>query len=135
MCGLCKAHATMPGVGVQHVLYPPGFSVSYACLCHNTRNFWKFCNTSILVPESSGSSVRPPYPCPESTNPTDLKRENLFLSAAREAECGGGALPGTVCSLPIVVENRKEVETTSVRVQHEYSDDEDLLYMGDCSKI
>ena len=29
--------------------------------CHNTRNFWKFHNTFIPVPETSGSSVRLPY--------------------------------------------------------------------------
>ena len=38
----------------------------------------------------------------------------------------GNALPGTVRSLPVVVENRKEVVFPSHRVQHEY--DEDFLY-------
>ena len=40
----------------------------------------------------------------------------------------GGALPRTVRSLPVVVENRKEVVAIpSVRVQHEYSYNEDFL--------
>ena len=39
--------------------------------CHNTRNFCGFCNSSIPVPKTSGSSVRLPYPYPESTNPTE----------------------------------------------------------------
>ena len=39
----------------------------------------------------------------------------------------GGALPGTVRSLPVVVENRKEVVISSVRVQDEDSHDEDFL--------
>ena len=48
----------------------------------------------------------------------------------------GGALPGTVRSLPVVVENRKEVVTPSVRVQREYSHDDDSLYERLlCSKI
>ena len=59
-CELCKTRATIPGVRVHHVLYPPGTSVSFVCPCHNTRNFWKFGNTSIPVPETSGSSGRPP---------------------------------------------------------------------------
>ena len=67
----CASLAIIPGVRVQHVLYPTGASGSSVCLCHNTRNFWKFCNTSIPVPETSGSSVRPPYSYPESTNPTE----------------------------------------------------------------
>ena len=37
----------------------------------------------------------------------------------------GGALPGTVRSLPVVMENRKQVVIPSVRVQHKYSHDED----------
>ena len=41
--------------------------------CHNTQNFCKFCNTFIPVPETSGSSVRLPYPDPEVTNPTEHK--------------------------------------------------------------
>ena len=45
----------------------------------------------------------------------------MFLSAGREAECGEAALPGTVRSLPDVV-------ISSVRVQHEYSHDDDFLY-------
>ena len=39
----------------------------------------------------------------------------------------GGALPGTVRSLPVVVENHKELVIPSIRVQHEYSHDEDFL--------
>ena len=36
----------------------------------------------------------------------------------------GGALPGTVSSLPVVVENREEVVIpSSARVQHEYGGD------------
>ena len=38
----------------------------------------------------------------------------------------GIALAGTVRSLPVVLENRKEVVFPSPRVQHEY--DEDFLY-------
>ena len=63
--------ATITGVRVQHFLYPPGASVSSVRPCHNTRNFCEFCNTSIPVPETAGSSVRLPYPYPESTNPTE----------------------------------------------------------------
>ena len=70
-CKFCTSFATIPGVRVQHVLYPTGTSGSSVRLCHNTRNFWKLCNTSIPVPETSGSSVRPPYPYPESTKPTE----------------------------------------------------------------
>ena len=70
----CTAVATIPGVRVQHVMYMLGtsvssvrlFSVSYVRLCHNTRNFWKFCKTFVPVPGPSGSSVRSPYPYPES---------------------------------------------------------------------
>ena len=68
--------ATIPGVRVQHVLRPPGASVSSVCLCHNTRNFREFCTISIPVPESSGSSVKPPYPYPESTKPTEHSLES-----------------------------------------------------------
>ena len=74
LCEFCETRATIPGVLVQHVLYPPGSSLGSASLCHNTRNFWKFCNTSIPVPETSGSFVRLPYPYPEPTSPTELKR-------------------------------------------------------------
>ena len=77
-CEFCKTRATIPGVREHHGLYPPGTSVSYVCLCNNTRNLWKLCNTSIPVPETCGSYVRPPYPCPESTNPTELKRETFY---------------------------------------------------------
>ena len=48
--------------------------------CHNTRNFCEFCNTSVPVPETSGSSVRLPYPYPQSTNPTE---HNLGVDASR----------------------------------------------------
>ena len=61
----------IPGVRVQHFLYLPGTSVSSVRPCHNTRNFCEFCNTSIPVPKASGSSVRLPYPYPESANPTE----------------------------------------------------------------
>ena len=44
------ARATIPGVRVQHVLYPLGTSVSYVHLCHNTRYLWKFCTTSVSLP-------------------------------------------------------------------------------------
>ena len=40
----------------------------------------------------------------------------------------GGALPGTVRSLPVVAENRKYMVLQSVRVQQEYSYDADFLY-------
>ena len=73
-CKFCTPAATIPGVRVHHVLYPLGTSMSSVWLCHNTWNIWKFCNTSIPVPETSGSSVRSPYPYPESTNPTELTR-------------------------------------------------------------
>ena len=48
----------------------------------------------------------------------------------------GGAPPGTVRSLPVGTENRKEVVIPSVHVQHEYSHDEEFLYGRLlCSKI
>ena len=48
----------------------------------------------------------------------------------------GGALPGTVRSLPGVVENRKQVVIPSVRVQRQYSYDADFLYERlSCSEI
>ena len=75
--------ATIPGVRVQLVLYPTGTSRSFVCLCHNARSLWKFCNTSIPVPENSGSSVRPPYPYPESTNPTEHDLGFLYLSTLK----------------------------------------------------
>ena len=75
-CKFCKTIIPLPGVRVQHLLYPPGTSVSSVRPCHNTRSFWKFCNTFILVPETSGSYVSLPYPYPESTNPTE---HNLAL--------------------------------------------------------
>ena len=77
-CEFCAPRATIPGVRVQHLLYLPGTSVSYVRPCHNTRNFWKFCNTFIPVPETSGSYVRLPYPYPESTQPTE---HNLGISS------------------------------------------------------
>ena len=61
LCQLCTPRATIPGVRAHHFLYPPGTSVSSVRPCHNTRNFCEFCNTSIPVPETSGSSVRLPY--------------------------------------------------------------------------
>ena len=45
--------------------------------CHNTRNCCELCNTSIPVPETSASSVKLPYPYPESTNPTEHNLEKL----------------------------------------------------------
>ena len=59
------ARGTIPGVRVQHVLYPLGTSVSSVRLCHNTRNFWKFRKTSVPVQWTSGGSVRSSYPYPE----------------------------------------------------------------------
>ena len=76
-CKLCTSRATIPGVRVKHFLYPLGTSVSSVRPCHNTRNFCEFCNKSMPVPETSGSSVRLPYPYPESTNPTEHNLENL----------------------------------------------------------
>ena len=37
----------------------------------NTRNFCEFYNTSIAIPETSGSYIRSPYPHPEFSNPTE----------------------------------------------------------------
>ena len=70
-CKICTPRPAIPGVRVQHFLYPPGTSVSSVRPCHNTRNFCEFCNTSAPVPETSASSVILPYPYPESTNPTE----------------------------------------------------------------
>ena len=55
-------------------------SVSSARPRHNTRNVCEFCDTSIPIPETSGSSGRIPYPYPESTNPTEhnLKIYTLY---------------------------------------------------------
>ena len=78
-CEFGTPRATIPGVRVQHLSYPPGTPVSSVRPCHNTRNFWNFCNTFILVPETSGSSVRLPYPYPKSTNPTEHGLENLAM--------------------------------------------------------
>ena len=58
-------------------LYLPGTCVSSVRPCHNTRNLCEFSNTSIPVPETSGSSVRLPYPYPESTNPTEHNLESI----------------------------------------------------------
>ena len=57
----CTPVATIPGVRIQHVLYPLGISVNSVRLCHNTRKLWKFCKTSVSVPGTSGSSVRSSY--------------------------------------------------------------------------
>ena len=70
-CEFCMTRATIRGVRVQHVSYPPRTSVSYVRPLYNTRNFCDFCNTSIPVPKTSGSSVRLSHPHPESTNPTE----------------------------------------------------------------
>ena len=43
----CATRLTIPGVRVQHDLYPPGTSVSSVRPCRNTRHFCEFCNTSI----------------------------------------------------------------------------------------
>ena len=75
-CDFCTPRATKPGVRVQQLSYPPGTSVRTVRPCHNTRNFWKFCNTFIPVSETSGSSVRLSCPYPEYTNPTE---HNLAL--------------------------------------------------------
>ena len=70
-CEFCRSRATIPGLRLKHVLYPPGTSVSYVCLYHNTRNFCEFCNTSIPVPET-------PLPLPGiSTNPTEHNLANM----------------------------------------------------------
>ena len=58
------ARATKTEVRVEFSLYRPGTSVSSVRPCHNTGNFCEFCNTSIPVPDTSGSSVRLPYPSP-----------------------------------------------------------------------
>ena len=84
-CEFCKTRATTPGVRVQHFLYPLGTSVSSVCPCHNTRNFWKFCNTSIPVPETSGSSVRSPHAYRESANPTELERGRFRRTSPLQA--------------------------------------------------
>ena len=70
-CKFCTPMPQIPGLRVQHFLYPPGTSVSSVRPCHNPRDFCEFCNTSIPVPKTSGSSVRLPYPYPESTNPAE----------------------------------------------------------------
>ena len=76
-CEFCTPRATIPGVRVQHLLYPPGTSVSSIRPCHNTRNFRKFCNTFIPVHETSGSSVRLLALYPESTNSTEHDLGNI----------------------------------------------------------
>ena len=59
----CTPLVTIPGVRVQHVLYPLGKFMSPVRQCHNnTQIFWKFCKTSVPVPGTSGSSVRSSYP-------------------------------------------------------------------------
>ena len=82
------ARATISGVRVQHRLHPPGTSTKNARPCHTTRNFWKFCNTFIPVPETFGSSVRLPYPYPESMNAAE---HNLvgFLPRIRSCDLNG----------------------------------------------
>ena len=77
MSSVLPCHNTR--VRVQHLSYPPGTSVSSVRPCHNTRNFWEFCNTFIPVPENSGSAVRLPYACPESTNPTEHNLEIMLI--------------------------------------------------------
>ena len=77
-CEFCTTRATIPGVRVQLLMYPPGTPVSSVSPLHNTRNFCEFCNTSIPVPETSGSSVRLPYPYPEFPSPTEHNLEHFF---------------------------------------------------------
>ena len=50
-----------------------------SCVSYGTRNFWESCNTFIPVPQNSGSSVRLPYPYPESTNPTEHNLGTLYI--------------------------------------------------------
>ena len=54
--------------------------------------------------------------------------ENYVLVRSSRSGVWGGVLPGTVRSLPVVVESRKEVVIPCVRAQHAYSHDEDILY-------
>ena len=84
-CEFCTPRATIPGVRVQHLSCPPGASVGSVRPCHNPRNFWKFCTTFIPVPETSGSSVRLPYPYPESTNPTEHDLANVAPAQYRNS--------------------------------------------------
>ena len=68
--GSVRAVPQYPGQGYSIFCTRPEL-LSSVRPCHNTRNFCELCNTSIPVPETSGSSTRLPYPCPESTNPTE----------------------------------------------------------------
>ena len=81
----CTTRATIPGV--QHVLYPLGTCVSSGSPCHNNRNFCGFCKTSIPAPETSGSSVRLPYPYLESTNPTEHNLVSFFVFSKKIWQC------------------------------------------------
>ena len=56
LCEFCTPRATIPGVWVKHLLYPPGTSVSSVRPCHNTWNFWKFCKTPIPLSGIHNSS-------------------------------------------------------------------------------
>ena len=73
--------------------------MSSVCLYHVTRNFWKFCNTSIPVPESSKSSVRFPYPYPESTNPREHNLETFHHLFYALVGTWYSAVPGTRYSI------------------------------------
>ena len=59
-----------------------------------------------------------------------VKTTRYVLVRSSRIGVWGGALPGTVRPLPVVVENRKEVLIPSqyVRVQRQYSYDADFLY-------
>ena len=91
-CELCRTFIPVPGTSVSSgrpvqqypgygyiVFYPPRTSVSSVRPSHNTRNFCELCNTSIPVPETSGSSVRLPYPDPDSTNPAEHNLVNIHV--------------------------------------------------------
>ena len=52
--------------------------------------------------------------------------KTIVLVRSSRSGVWGGALPGTVRSLPVEVENRKELVFPSARLQLEY--DEDFLY-------
>ena len=77
-----KNNRKLPCVRVQHCSYPPGTSVSSVRPCHNCRDVCEFCNTTILVPETSRSFARIPYPYSEFTNPTEhnLGRSYIYTS-------------------------------------------------------
>ena len=68
--------------------------------CHNARKVCEFCNTSMPVPETCGSSVRLPYPYPESTSPTEHNLVYLHtfyciwsVQRVRECQPSDGGVP------------------------------------------